>query len=687
MVINMKKLIAVLLLLCIMQLPVPVRASEGTTYTYTISLNGNWIRTQDAYLPGQVYLLGAGLKKPADLFIKGDLIYISDSGNSRIAVFNKVTGEITYLGDKILKSPRGLFVDALGDIYVADYDAECIFELSKDGEVLNAIGRPDNYLFSPRSRFKPTGVAVTSGNIIYVTGEGSYEGIMQFNGDGEFQGYFAANMTDMTMLERLQELIFTKKQLDRLFTRTPRAIQNIDITDRDLLYSVTQDAGVSYSWRAAKRSSDNNVKLHNLAGVDILDKSKSMVQEWNFVDVAAGPYGNCFALTYTGIINEYDGEGNLVFSFGGRAVSSERNGLFTYASAIDLDDQGFLYILDSEKGYVQVYYPTEFAGVTHNAIAQLENGNYIDSMNTWATLLKLNGMSRIAHNGYGKTLYYQQNYKEAMQHFYLAGNREYYSEAFWEIRDAWINQNIGWIIGGLILIYILWKAVRLIFKKKAEEQVKKRKKAGSRLIEDMLFARNLLRHPIDSFYDIKHGKRGSVLSATIIYIIAFLVFLWDRLFRGFIFNYSDAKNTSLLFIAALFFIPCFLWVTGNYLVSSINEGEGTYKKVYIGTAYALTPYFFLTPITLVLTYVLTLNEQFIIHFSWMFFISWTCLNLFLGIMEIHNYTLKEAVKNVLVTLFFIMIAVVAFSILYIIWGQIIDFLQSLKGEVMYRAFK
>jgi hypothetical protein len=192
-----------------------------------------------------------------------------------------------------------------------------------------------------------------------------------------------------------------------------------------------------------------------------------------------------------------------------------------------------------------------------------------------------------------------------MQHFCLAGNRKYYSQAFWEIRDAWINQNIGWILGSLILIYILWKAVRLIFRKKAEEQVMKRKKAGSRLLKDMLFVRNLLRHPIDSFYDIKHGKRGSVLSATIIYIIAFLVFLWDRLFRGFIFNYSDAKNTSLLFIAALFFIPCFLWVTGNYLVSSINEGEGTYKKVYIGTAYALTPYFLLTPVTLVFTYVLT----------------------------------------------------------------------------------
>jgi len=547
------------------------------------------------------------------------------------------------------------------------------------------IDRPDSYLFSARSRYKPTGVAVTSGDIIYVIGEGSYEGVMQFNAEGEFQGYFAANSTEMTMLQRLQELIFSKEQLDRIFTRTPRAIQNIDITERDLLYSVTQNSEVSYSWKASSSAGDNNVKLHNLAGNDILNKSNNMKQEWNFVDIAAGPYGNSFALTYTGIINEYDSKGDLVFSFGGRAVSSERNGLFTYASAIDIDDQGFLYIIDSEKGLIQVYYPTEFAVITHKAIAQLENGNYSESKETWASLLKLNGMSRIAHNGYGKTLYYQQNYKEAMEHFYLAGNQEYYSEVFWEIRDAWINKHIASFIIGLILLFCLWKVIRFVVKKKKWFQLENDNNSKN-VMKDLLFTKKLLLHPIDSFYDIKHKKRGSVQAASIIYVLTFLVFVWDQLFRGFVFNQSDIKNTSLLSIAALFFIPCFLWVIGNYLVSSINEGEGSLRNVYIGTAYAFVPYVLLTPITLLLTYILTLNEKFIVQFSGTFFLCWSGVVLFLGIIEIHNYTVREALKNIMITLFFIVIAVTAFSILYVIWARIVEFLQNVGGEVMYRAF-
>ena len=37
-------------------LTLSVSAGESTAYTYTISVEGDWIRTQDAYLPGNVYM-------------------------------------------------------------------------------------------------------------------------------------------------------------------------------------------------------------------------------------------------------------------------------------------------------------------------------------------------------------------------------------------------------------------------------------------------------------------------------------------------------------------------------------------------------------------------------------------------------------------------------------------------------
>lgn len=669
-------ILLVLWLLCLHPLQV-LSAADGTTYTYTISVDGNWIRTQDAYLPGQVYLQGAGLKKPADLFVKGNQIYIADSDNGRIVIFEPENETLQSFGEGILKTPKGIFVSD-DTIYVADYGAECVFIFNSSLELVQKIERPDSYLFSELSRYKPLNVVVSSGGTIYVVGEGSYEGIMQFNPRGEFQGYFAANTASMSLLEKVQELIFTEEQKNRLFTRTPRAIQNIDIDERDLLLSVTQDAGVSYSWRAAKRSEDNNVKLHNFSGNDILDKSKTMVQEWNFIDIAAGNHENCYALTYTGIINEYDSEGNLVFSFGGRAVSGEKNGLFTYAAAIDVDEQGFLYILDSEKGIIQTYYPTEFAVTTHKAIDQLSKGNYVESEETFAGLLKLNGVSRIAHNGYGKALFYQQRFDEALDHFYIANNKAFYSESFWEIRDAWLNRNMGFIIAGFFIAFILLKAG----KKLKQKYIPKKS-----LNKDSIFyqLKTMLRHPIDSFYYIKRGERGSILSATIFYVIAFLIFLWDRLFTGFIFNNGNARESSVFFIAAMFYIPCALWVIGNYLVSSINEGEGKLRSVYIGTAYAMAPYILIMPFVLLSTYILTLNEAFIIDFSWIFCIAWSGIILFTGVMEIHNYPVKEAIKNVLITLFFMIMAVIVAAILYLVWDQVIAFAKNVGGEVMYRG--
>lgn len=680
----MKKIIPMLLLLCLLFQIDVIKAAEGTTYTYTISVDGEWIRTQDAYLPSQVYLKGAGLNKPMDLFVKEDIIYIADSGNGRIVSYNYKDGSMKTFGEGILKGPRGVFVSEDDVVYVADYDKEAVCIFSPSGELIKEIGRPDSYLFSEQSRYKPVNVVATSGGVIYVVGEGSYEGIMQFSPSGEFQGYFAANKAGISMLQRIQEMIFTEEQMDRLFTRTPRAIMNMDITDRDLLYSVTQDAGVSYAWREAEISGENNVKLHNLSGVDILS-TNSIVQEWNYVDIAAGNHGNSYALTFTGLINEYDREGNLVFSFGGRAVSSERSGLFTNAAAIDVDKEGFLYVLDSERGLIQVFYPTEFAAVTHKGIQELEQGNYKDSEEVWKSLLKLNGMSRLAHNGYGQTLFYQQRFSEAMEHFRLANNRGLYSESFWEIRDQWINRYIG--IGIVILLILLpaISIVKKVGKKKGFIKEKEKKVYKSKLVRDLLYITNMLRHPIDSFYYLKKGEKGSILSATIIYITAFLIFLFDTLFRGFVFNFSDAKNTSLFSVMALFFVPCFLWLMGNYMVSSINEGEGKLRSIYIGTAYSLAPYVIFTPFVIVLTYVLTLNEAFMITFSWQFFVMWSALILFLGVMEIHNYTVKESIKNILITLFFIIMVIVAFVVLYIIWDQIIEFFKTIGGEVIYRG--
>ena len=66
---------------------VSVSASENTTYTYTISVDNEWIRTQDAYMPGEVLFSGYGLSQPNDIFVLGRKLYVADTGHSRTAQY------------------------------------------------------------------------------------------------------------------------------------------------------------------------------------------------------------------------------------------------------------------------------------------------------------------------------------------------------------------------------------------------------------------------------------------------------------------------------------------------------------------------------------------------------------------------------------------------------------------------
>lgn len=687
----MRKITAFLIVVCMLVAfgGVSVSASKNTTYTYTVSTDDKWIQTQDAYLPGNIYLKNAGLQSPEDIFIKNGCIYVADTGNSRVLIYNIKSGEKRILGEGTLSSPCGLFVTDDLKVYVADKGAKAVFIFDNAGELKKTIGRPDNYLFSDLSEYTPKNVVVTGEGNIYVCGESAYEGLMQFSPEGEFEGYFAANQKHLTFKETLEDMLLSEKMKQNSLMRRPRTIFNLDINNRNLIYTVTQTNEYDTETQTHSAKEENCIKQFNLAGVNILSANDFMDDAWNFVDVASGDYGNVYAVTYTGLIYEYDSEGNVIFSFGGRAVSSDRNGLFTYATAIDTDENGFVYVLDREKGFVEVFYPTDFAIMTHQAIYDLENGDYEAAEASWGTVLKLNGMARNAHIGYGKTLLHQGNYSEAMQQFRLAGDREYYSEAFWQQRDDWLNEHMIYILVLIIALVVYVIVSSLIKRKKPPKETSYLKKIPTapmaRFGHDLGYIGYMLKHPIDGYYYLKRGEAGSLLSAGILYFVIFAVYIADSMLRGFIFGFSSVDEVPLAFMTAVFFVLCILFVVGNYLVASINSGEGSFRNILVMLPYSLSPYLVITPFIVLATHFLTQNEAFIINFAWLIALVWSGVLIFIGLRETHRYTGRETVKNLLLTLFFMLIAIILMAVLYLLWQQVYAFLRDLVMEVIYRV--
>ncbi|GHV42574.1 hypothetical protein FACS189490_11830 [Clostridia bacterium] len=677
-----KKLVLILFILLFVLIPVEkASAIEGTAYTYGVSADGGtYMRMQDAYIPVGATLANIGLNAPEDLFWRDGALYIADSGNGRIVKYIPSTGEYAAFGEGELKRPTDVVVLKDGRVAVADYDAGqiVVFENSIGGAVLSRIGRPEDVLYGA-SPYKPRKIAADSYGNLFVISEGTHEGILQFGVDGAFAGFFGANKTKgLNFVEWFQKTFYTDEQKAKLFFRNPPNIVSLTASDKDLVYTVTQN--------------DNNdaIKKLNLAGVDVLPYSGEMLGENNYADVTVTNDGFIFAVTSTGSIEMFDDDGLLNLMFGGRAAGSERSGLLSVASAIAVDDEYNIYVIDKERGLLQTFYPTEFSALLHEANNAYNNGDYGRSLTAWREILRMNPTTLIANLGYGKCLFQLGDFKHAPEYFKLTRNFSYYSDSAWENRTAWMRTNMR----TLIIVFVSAAAVLLVvglIRKKHDFLAPAKKNwnillANNRWLKDALVVPlKMIRRPIDCVYDLKHGRDGSIGSAGFLYFAAFIMSFASRMLTSFIFGGGIGYRMNPLILALTTILPFALFITGSYLISSINDGEGRLRDMYVATAYALTPYIIFTPVMIALSHFLTLSESFIFLFGNVLIIGYAAVLVFLVVKEIHCYTIFRAVANILLTAAFMIIAVLALIVLFILYRQLLNFAASLLEEVRYRV--
>jgi hypothetical protein len=195
-----------------------------------------------------------------------------------------------------------------------------------------------------------------------------------------------------------------------------------------------------------------------------------------------------------------------------------------------------------------------------------------------------------------------------------------------------------------------------------------------------------IRQPADSFYYIKKDLRGSLTFAFVIYGWVVAVRVLFLYVTSFIFNpytsttYIRIENEIVYTILALV-----MWNAANYLVSTISDGEGRIRDVFIGSAYSLFPYvLFVLPIAII-SNVLTMNEVFLHDFSLNLVYLWVGIMLVIMVKEIHNYSFSETVRNVLITLFTMGLFVLTGYILYVLFNQLYEFILAIMQELRLRG--
>ena len=117
---------------------------------------------------------------------------------------------------------------------------------------------------------------------------------------------------------------------------------------------------------------------------------------------------------------------------------------------------------------------------------------------------------------------------------------------------------------------------------------------------------------------------------------------------------------------------------------TINDGEGRFKQIYCSLIYSFGPYLILQPILFVLSHVVTINEEFFVSFGNLAMLVWVGVLIFISIKEINNYSVKETIVIIGLTIFTILIVCLLAFIIYVLSSQVIDFVESIFREVVYK---
>ncbi len=641
----------------------------------------------------------------SDIYTADGKIYLLDSGNTeaqtegRVIILDENYNKIdefreVYLNGEALtfEKSKGIFAKD-GLIYICDTTHGRVLVVDENRNVVRQFLKPDSEMWPNDLNFNPVKIVIDNMDYIYILCDGSFYGAAMYDPDTfEFKGFFGANAVTSSVLEALNNLwnkLFTNNtKLSKMAKALPFSFVDMVLGADGYLFTCT---GITNNQTASKGS----VRRLNPTGTNILvDKSKDTaadssdvvfgtssaataqgmpikhnlssitVDENNFIYVLDSSYGRIYM---------YDVECNLITTIGGGITSGVQQGTFRRAQAISAMGDT-IYAIDVTKKAIIPFRKNAYGAMVQEAQALTMNGDYVEAKAIWNEVLKLDRNSIIAYRGLAKAALVEDRYEEAMDYALMGYDRNTYSQAYEYVRKEFLSENFTFIFIGVILLVVVL-VVLLHFKKKHKVVLIKNKK--------LKIALGTMFHPADTFYEIKRNNNGSVLIATAILVLWYIGKIIGYT-SGFIFNKTDIAEANAWYALAQTVGLVLLFVCANWLVCVLFEGKGKLKDIYVATCYSITPLVISAFGYDILASILTLQEANFINILNYACILYTAVLLVMALINIQEFGFGKFVFTTIVTVIAMILVVFLIFLLAILLQQASEFIKTVFLEAVYR---
>ena len=721
----MKKIAKILVFVMMLLMVLPMAVSAIVPYeTYTYDIDGFSVPSPHAYVP-EVYVdsayinelsgkLTAKVEEPTD--IESDLagnVYITDKGTNRIVILDdeyrlkhEIVEFVNFSGVlDTFNKPTSTFVVDEGDykgLYVCDQGNDRILVFDLDTyEITREINKPKSTLLVDDG-YSPKSCVVDKYGRLYVAASARYEGIMVMTLEGKLINFIGAPKVSVSAADALKNMLSSAAENLNTNISTTFDSLDLDYISQEFVYATcTYPADEKDNQMAAMMSNDatySPTRLLNAKGKDIMNRNGFFLPAGevamfiasvtadeetpkgasNIVDITSGPNGiwsiidSARCKVYT-----YDSDGSLLYIFGD---IGDQLGNLSLATAITYQGDKIL-VLDGKNDSFTVYRKTAYAKLLDEAIELQNLGEYDNAVEKWKEVLARNNNFDTAYVAIGKAYHRSGEYSTSIKYFQNAYDTENYALAFKEVRKEAMEI---WFIPIIVLVVVFFVLFGKVFGWVGKVNKAATFKSGRRTLkEELCYGMHVMFHPFDGYWDLKHEQRGSVRASIIYLVVTVLAFYYQSMGTGYYLNPQGLYNT-IFGVAASILLPLLLFVLGNWCFTTLFDGEGSMKMIFISVSYALFPMPFLVVISTILTNVLVGDEATIATMLVTIGYIWMAFLIIFGMQVIHSFSAGKNVVMILCTLIGMLFIVFVALLFTTLTTKMIGFVTSIVEEISFR---
>ena len=198
------------------------------------------------------------------------------------------------------------------------------------------------------------------------------------------------------------------------------------------------------------------------------------------------------------------------------------------------------------------------------------------------------------------------------------------------------------------------------------------------------YALYVITHPFDGFWDLTREHKGSLAAANTFLALFLITRVLKLLCTSFQFLDAAIQHINIFEQMASLLLPFLILCLANWAMTTLFEGKGRFKDIYIGMCYALVPYILIQLPMILVSNILTYEEGSLYSVMLSLSIVWCVFLVFVGLMEIHDYGPGKTFIFIIVTIVgacvIIFLALVFLSLL----SDAVGFFVSLYREAAYR---